>query len=216
MITQHTTETLRAFELRVKAKWEAGELASSIHLCGGNEQQLIDIFQNIGPADWIYSTHRNHFHALLKGVPEERVEGLIHFGQSMFVFDRTVNFLSTAILAGGCCIAAGIAWDIKQRGGVEKVWCFLGDGSEENGQLFQAAMFVEANDLPCAFIIEDNGWQMDTPKTERRGKKETTLYPLDHLRCVHRYHYERIYPHAGSGVPITLKPEAIERIRPAA
>lgn len=209
---------LREFESRILSQWEAGELPTHIHLCGGNEKQLIEIFSEIKPGDWIFSTHRNHYHALLAGIPPERLEGLIHFGRSMYVFDRSRNFLSTAILAGLTCPAVGVALDLQRTNSSGHVWCFLGDGAEEEGHFYEAALFAEARGLPVTFVIEDNDYQMETTKTERRGHEEHVLGPLDHFSCVRRYHYRRIYPHSGSGAApgsIIFKPEAIARM-PAA
>lgn len=211
-----TAPDLIAFENRVREKWEAGELPTLLHLCGGNEAQLLDIFSSIGAADWVFSTHRNHYHALLKGIPADRLMGLIEGGRSMFVYSAAHRFFTSAILAGTCGIAAGVAYDIAARSGTEKVFCFLGDGAEEQGHFYEAALFVEANALPCTFIIEDNDRQVDTPKSARRGGRIEA--PLDHFRCVQRYHYKPTYPHAGSGCKfhITFKPEAIERLRTTA
>jgi TPP-dependent pyruvate/acetoin dehydrogenase alpha subunit len=221
----HTRESLIAFELRIKAHWESGVVPAMTHLCGGNEDQLLALFREIRADDWVYSSHRAHYHALLKGVPEATVEAEILAGRSMFLFSAEHRFLSTAVLAGQCGIAAGLALEIKrsfdlsdQSDRSPRVWCFLGDGAEEEGHFYEAALFVEAHDLPCTFIIEDNGWQMDTSKEERRPMNhDYTHGPLDHFSCVKRYHYERTYPHAGSGAKpgtITWNPEAVERLRP--
>ena len=217
---------LIAFENRIKAHWEAGNLPCLLHLCGGNEAELIGLISDIRPRDWVFSTHRNHYHALLKGIPPDQLEAAILSGHSMFTFSREHNFYSSAILAGACCIAAGVAYDIKARGGDEEVYCFLGDGAEEQGHFYEAALFVEANELPCTFIIEDNNRQVDTDKNTRRGgeapfwnqyePRATAHFPLDGFNCVVRYHYTPTYPHAGSGAKpgtITFKPEAIARLK---
>ncbi len=71
---------------------------------------------------------------------------------------------------------------------------------------------MEANDLPCVFIIEDNGRQVDTAKSVRRGNSPIANAPLDHFKCVTRYHYVAKYPHAGSGKSgITFNLEAVAR-----
>lgn len=234
MISAHTPSSLIAFETRIREKWEAGDLPCLLHLCGGNEAELIKIFRGIEPGDWVFSTHRNHYHALLKGISEERLEALIHFGRSMFVFDRTKNFFSSSILAGTCAIAAGVAWENRQEFlrtappppaahegyPVERrephVWCFLGDGAEEQGHFYEAVQFVAGHGLACTFIIEDNDRQVDTPKYERRGYH----YDIWHKNiilpgCVRRYHYLAKYPHAGSGCAkkIVFNPAAIERMK---
>ena len=243
----HTCESLIAFESRVRAAWEAGELPTLLHLCGGNEDPLLKLFASIQPADWVFSTHRSHYHALLKGIPEDHVFAEIMAGRSMFLFSAEHNFFTSAILASTCCIAAGVAWSLKNPGlplrpGESRlwsppptpeptpelrarqelnathrphVWCFLGDGAEEQGHFYEAALFAEAHELPITFIIEDNDRQVDTAKRVRRGDPlNAAQHPLDHFACVRRYYYTPTYPHAGSGCKhqITFKPEAIDRL----
>ena len=206
-----TKEQLIAFENRIKGLWEAGDLPFLLHLCGGNEDQLIEIFTGIQEGDWIFSSHRNHYHALLAGIDPAKLEALIRSGHSMFVFDRTRNFVTSSILAGTCGIAAGVAWQLKHSGSSNRVWCFLGDGAEEEGHLYEAALFVAGQELPCTFVIEDNNRQVDTDKATRRAAQLTN--PLDSLPCVRRYHYTAVYPHAGSGCKhqITFNPAIVKQ-----
>lgn len=208
-----TAEDLIAFENRVRAKWEAGQLPCLMHLCGGNEPHLKAIFTGINPGDWVFSTHRNHYHALLHGIPPADLEVMIDQGRSMFVYSAARRFFTSAILASCTGIAAGVAFDIKQQGGKEHVWCFLGDGAEEEGHFYEAAIFAEAHCLPLTFIIEDNNRQVDTTKAERLPGRPIGLDK--YFRCVHRYYYTPTYPHAGSGCSfkIEFKPEAIQRLQ---
>lgn len=223
-----TEKDLIEFEESIRALWRAGELPCLLHLCGGNERQLLEIFQGINPAagDWVVSTHRNHYHALLAGIAPEVLRESIKAGRSMFTYSRAHNFLSTAILAGGCGIAAGLALALKEaesrkpkaesQSRSPHVWCFLGDGAEEEGHFYEAVLFVEAQGLPCTFIIEDNDRQVDTAKDARRGRSCAARYPLDHFPCVRRYHYTPTWPHAGDGSPagsIVFQPAAIERMK---
>jgi TPP-dependent pyruvate/acetoin dehydrogenase alpha subunit len=213
-----TTRDLIAFETRVRAAWEAGNLPCLLHLCGGNEAQLLEIFARIRPHDWVFSTHRNHYHALLKGIPEEKLFSEILAGRSMFIFSRAHNFVSSSILAGTCAIATGVAWQLKAAGASTPpphVYCFLGDGAEEEGHFYEAALFAQAHDLPVTFIIEDNDRQVDTPKAVRRPLARSHLLEWVFTK-IHRYHYTPTYPHAGSGAKpgtITFTPEAIARMQ---
>ena len=150
--------------------------------------------------------------ALLAGIDPDLLELKIRQGDSMFVYSRKHNFLCSAVLAGCCGIAAGVAWQLKKEWPIigPWVWCFIGDGGEEEGHFYEAAMFVEANDLPCTFIIEDNNRSVDTPRDRRRGAAKG----LEHLfKCVRRYHYTPTYPHAGSGCSFKIEfdKEATER-----
>lgn len=221
MITAHTRESLIEFERGIKLLFANGELPFLVHLSGGNEGQLLEIFKEIGPEDWVLSTHRSHYHALLKGISPEHLEREILEGRSMFVFSREHRFLTSSILGGICGIAAGLALALKQSGSKAKVWAFLGDGAEDNGHTYEAIRMVTGHDLPCTFVIEDNDRQVDTSHAERWGCHERFAWtvldedfvPMPNPK-VRRYHYTPTFPHGGAGLPpgsVTFKPEAIAR-----
>lgn len=186
---------LKDFERTIVGLWEAGDLPYLLHLCGGNEDRLVELFAQVKEGDWVFSTHRSHYHALLSGIAPQRLEGLIRKGDSMFVFDRERRFLSSSILAGTCCIAAGVALALKEEESKNRVWCFLGDGGEEEGHFYEAVMMVAGHDLPCTFIIEDNNRAVDTTIEERMPTKFRMSWP----DCVIRHRYTPVYPHAGNG-----------------
>ena len=210
----HTRESLIAFETRIKELFERGELPFLLHLCGGNEGQLLDIFRDISAGDWVFSGHRSHYHYLLAGGDEARLEQFIRSGRSMFVFDRGLNFFTSSILGGTCAIAAGVAWALDERGSDKRVWCFLGDGAEEEGHFCEAVSFVHWHNLPCTFVVEDNGRSVDTPTSERRP--EGRAWP-QWPPCVRRYHYNATYPHAGrgNGPMISFLPQVVGRFASA-
>src|SRR4030042_1836936 len=95
-----TKSKLIAFENRVKKLWESGGLPYPIHMCGGNEDQLIALSVAIFKGDYILSTHRSHYHYLLAGGNENDLLEKIKRGDSMFVFARKLNFISSSIVAG--------------------------------------------------------------------------------------------------------------------
>ncbi len=184
------------FEKKIADHWEAGRLPFLLHLSGGNEDFLIDLFNEyVKPGDYVLSTHRNHYHALLTGIPPEKLERLILNGESMFIFSREHNFITSSILAGTCCIAAGIAWALKEEGRENSVWCFLGDGAEEQGHFYEAVMMVQGHGLPCKFVIEDNDRSVESSLSER----VPTNFRISWPNCVIRNKYHATYPHAGNG-----------------
>jgi len=193
-------EELIDFENDIIELYKKGYLPYVMHFCGGNEDELIKIFEKIKPNDYIFSDHRTHYHYLLAGGSKEKLKDDIMRGKSMFVFDKKLNFLSTSIVAGGPCIAAGMAMGIKLKGDDRHVWCFIGDGAEDEGHFYEAVRYVDGHDLPCTFIIEDNNRNVDTPKIERYGKNA-----MNWPSCVIRYHYEPIYPHCSVPMKEWLK-----------
>lgn len=192
-----TAEQLIAFEARVKEHWEAGDIPYLTHLAGGNEQQLIDIFTRINPGDWIFASHRCHYHALLAGWAPEDLLRKILAGKSMFLYSKKLNFVSSAIVGGNCGIAAGMALSLRRKGLSNRVYCFIGDGAEDSGHLYEAVRFVQGHGLLCEFIIEDNDLSVETTKAQRRGEfSEDFRWPDPY---VERYTYTPTFPHAGSG-----------------
>lgn len=197
MITSHTKESLIAFEDGVRQEWERGELPSLLHLCGGNEDQLLSIFRRIRPQDWVFLSHRGHYHALLKGMPEERLLEFIRSDRSMFIFDKELRIFQSAILGGCCGIAVGVAMAIQESGEDAKCFIFIGDGAADNGRIYEAAMYATGHDLPIEFIIENNDRQVDTDIPTRRGPH----YWMMGLESpvISEYHYKSAWPHGGSG-----------------
>lgn len=211
-MTNATTEQLIAAKERIRALFAEGELPYVIHLGGGNEAKLIEIFNEIQPEDYVLSGHRSHYHFMLKGGTEDELVDEVRSGHSMHLFSGKRRHLTSSILAGTCGVAAGIAWALMEEGSTAKVWCFIGDGAEDEGAFYEAANFVEGWNLPCIFVIEDNDKQVDTDKRRRRGPCARIPGPLDGYKCIRRYHYTFTEPHCGPGLTtmVKFKPEVIE------
>ena len=65
------------FETEVKERYEAGEIKAPVHLASNNEEQLIEIFKDVGKDDWVFCSWRNHYHALLHGIPRDTLMDMI-------------------------------------------------------------------------------------------------------------------------------------------
>ena len=191
-MARYTKKELISFENNIIEKYKDNQLPFLFHLCGGNEDQLIKIFNEIKDGDYVFVTHRNHYHAYLHGIDPEIVLDRVSNGRSMFVYDREKNFFSSAIVGGIPEIAAGVAMALKRKKSEKKVWCFVGDGAEDTGHFYSAVRYVESNNLPCKFIVEDNDISIEASKEDRWGSKFIMNWP----NCVLRYNYELAYPHA--------------------
>jgi len=193
MRKEWTAEELIAFEDRIGELYLDNKLPFLFHLSGGNENQLIEIFKNIKEGDYVISNHRSHYHALLHGIPPEVVEDRILNGRSMFIYDRERNFFCSAIIGGTPAIAAGIAWALKRKGSSQRVWCFIGDGTEDSGHTYEAVRYVDGFDLPCTFVIENNNRSVESTNEERWGKAANYQW---NSPSVIKYSYDITYPHA--------------------
>ena len=188
-----TKEELISFENHIGDLYIDNKLPFLFHLSGGNEDQLIKIFEDINDGDYVISNHRCHYHALLHGISPEVVEDRILNGRSMFIYDREKNFFLSAIIGGTTAIAAGIAWALKRKGSDKKVWCFVGDGTEDSGHLYEAVRYVDGFDLPCKFIIENNNRSVEATNEERWGKTADYVW---NSPSIIKYYYDITYPHA--------------------
>jgi pyruvate dehydrogenase E1 component alpha subunit len=188
-----TSEKLIRFEERIVEHWEAGKIRGPIHLSNGNEEQLIEIFKRVSENDWVFTTWRSHYHWLLKGISADYAEALILDGKSITLCDIDDKFYSSAIVGGTLSIALGVAMGIKQNGGDDKVFVFVGDMSFESGIFYEVHKYARNFDLPIVFVVEDNAVSTYTP-TEATWNTKREI-PSD----VIHYTYKSKYPHYGSG-----------------
>jgi len=192
------------FETEVKEIYESGKIKAPVHLSGGNEEQLIKIFEDVNKDDWVFSSWRNHYHALLHGIPRDTLMDLIVRGKSMSVYSKEPKFYSSAIVGGIVPISLGTAKALKMkqddtlnknyyRDNKRKVWCFIGDMTFETGIFYEAHKYANNFDLPLQFVVEDNGLSTNTPTDKTwNGRRDI---PSDIIY----YKYEREYPHHGTG-----------------
>ncbi len=188
-----TSEDLKSFEEEVKTTYEAGKIKAPVHLAGGNEEKLIDIFQYVHKDDWVFASWRNHYHALLHGVPRDTLMDLIVRGKSMSVYSKEPKLYTSSIVGGIIPIALGTAKAQKESGSDRKTWCFVGDMTFESGIFYEAYKYAKNLNLPLQFVVEDNNMSTNTPTDETWGGKRDV--PDD----VIYYEYEREFPHHGTG-----------------
>ena len=190
-----TKKELINFELDIKKVYESGKIKAPIHLSGNNESELIKIFKKIHKNDWVFSTWRNHYHALLKGIPQDWLKKEIIAGRSMGINSIKQKFFSSAIVAGIIPIALGVAkaMKLKNKNNTNKVWVFIGDMTFETGMFHECYKYAKNHKLPLKFVVEDNGLSTNTPTNKVWIKKSKK--PKD----VIYYKYKRKFPHHGTG-----------------
>jgi pyruvate dehydrogenase E1 component alpha subunit len=191
---QYTKQDLINYERMIADHWEAGRIKGPVHLSGGNEDQLIKIFKYVKRSDWVFSTWRSHYHALIKGICPVWLEEEILAGRSITIVSEKDKFYASAIVSSIIPIAVGAALGIKENGGDEKVWCFIGDMAFETGQFYEMHKYATNLDLPIVFIVEDNGVSTNTPTIETWGGVKREI-PSN----VIWYNYKNKWPHYGTG-----------------
>jgi pyruvate dehydrogenase E1 component alpha subunit len=189
----HTKEDLIKFERLIADHWEAGKIKGPVHLSGGNEEQLLEIAPKIQKDDWVFSTWRSHYHALIKGIEPKWLEEEILAGRSITIINKEENFYSSAIVGSIIPIAVGVAMQLKANVSENKVWCFIGDMAFETGQFYEMHKYATNHNLPIQFVVEDNGVSTNTPTIEtwkvQKPIPDNVIY----------YKYEKQWPHYGTG-----------------
>jgi pyruvate dehydrogenase E1 component alpha subunit len=189
------------FESEMVELFEQKKILGPIHLSENNEEVLIEIFKNISRDDWVFSSWRNHYHALLHGVSREDLKQQIINSYSMSVCSGDPKLIVSSIVGGIVPIAVGTAYSLKQQGGNEKVWCFVGDMTAETGIYHESLKFAQNYQLPITFIIEDNGESVGSSTGLAWGKidndiPENTLLICDNYQWYYKYKKTK-YPHVG-------------------
>lgn len=190
-----TREDLIAFEDSLADDFNKGLIKAPLHLAGGNEDALIEIFKGIRPQDWVLSSWRSHYHSLLKGVPPEKVREAVHAGRSIALCFPEHNVLCSAIVGGICPIAVGLAWAIKQRGEDRVVHCFIGDMTSMSGIFWESRRYASGHRFPVKWWIEDNGLSVCTDTKLVWGEDGIN----DFADPVGIYRYELTRAHVGTG-----------------
>jgi|SRR6185503_2014066 len=208
MITNHTPGSLKAFEQRVAEAFNAGKIRAPVHLSGGNEHELIEIFRQVRSDDWVCGAWRMHYQCLLKGVPEDKLFDDIVAGKSIALCYPEYRVISSAIVGGILPIAVGLAMAIVRKAREAPlrqatpsvspeprepvVWAFCGDMTARTGIYHECLQYAVGHSLPIRFVTEDNRKSVCTPTADVWGHGHA--FPLES-----RYRYELPWPHAGAG-----------------
>jgi len=186
------------FEDEIAELFNSGQIRAPVHLSDGNEEFLIDIFKKVRKDDWVFSTHRSHYHALLHGIDPDWLRQEIISGRSLTVCSPPHRFYSSGIVGGNTPIALGVAMGLKRKNSQEHVWVFVGDMAAEGGVFHEVVKYAERNDLPITFVVEDNGISTYTPTKETWGGGRS---PSKVMKYVYK---KDKYPHYGAGKWVTF------------
>jgi len=198
------------FETEIGNAFNEGKIKAPIHLYSGNEKYIMEVFSEIDTEnDWVCCTWRNHYQALLKGIPKEIVKENIMQGKSMVMNLPEYKFICSSIVGGIPSIAAGIAYALKRENKPGWVWCWVGDMSAETGAFHEAYKYSLNHSLPIIFVVEDNKKSVCTPTPEIWNRDTPYYLDVKYRGGIRRqnnlYYYQYTndkYPHAGAGVRV--------------
>lgn len=156
---------MRAFDEACMEAQQRKAIHGELHLGIGQEAIGAAIAEALLPRDAVVSTHRNHFHALAKGVDPmkllaeicEREAGLCRGrGGHMHPFDPETNFSATGIVGASIPVALGYAYAFRMRGDDAVAVGVSGEGGSHTGGFHEAMVMAGAAKLPLVVLVENN------------------------------------------------------------
>ena len=175
---------IRRFEEKAGQMYGMGLIGGFCHLYIGQEAVVVGMQGAISEGDSQLTSYRDHGHMLAcgmdaKGVMAEltgRIGGLSKGkGGSMHMFSKKKQFYGGhGIVGAQVPIGAGLAFANKYRGNDRLSLTYFGDGSSNQGQVYESFNMAALWQLPVIFIIENNQYAMGTALG--RGSAQTELY----------------------------------------
>jgi acetoin:2,6-dichlorophenolindophenol oxidoreductase subunit alpha len=157
---------IRAFEQACLDGVQSREIHGELHTAIGQEAIAAGMAGWLRDTDALVSTHRNHAHALVKGVDPrallaeifERRTGLCGgYGGHMHPFDRRHRFSASGIVGASLPVALGHAYAARLAGRDDVAVAVTGDGAANHGTVHECLTMASAWGLPLMVVIENNG-----------------------------------------------------------
>ena len=148
------------------------EIHGELHTGIGQEAISAGLLGKIKKEDALVTTHRNHYHALVKGVDPyllmaeifEKESGLCKgFGGHMHPFSIENNFSATGIVGQSLPVALGYAYGFKLKKQDNLAVGITGDGGANHGTFHETLNIAGAWKLPLLVLIENNGYGISVP-----------------------------------------------------
>jgi dihydrolipoamide dehydrogenase/pyruvate dehydrogenase E1 component alpha subunit len=201
---------IRRFEERAQVEYTKAKIGGYCHLNLGEEATVVGGIAALKTGDYIYTSYREHGHAIARGVDPKAVmaelfgkeTGVAHGrGGSMHIFDLKHRFMGGyGIVGGHLPLAVGTAFAIKYQQGRDVVFCMFGDGATNIGSFHESLNFAKVFKLPVVWFCINNQYGMGTaverasavPEIYRRAcaydMEAIRVDGMDLLEVLHRTH----------------------------
>jgi len=175
----------RRFEEKVEELYlKMALITGPCHLYLGMEAIAAGSSEATLPDDYLLATYRGHGHAVVKGVPPEkvfaelmgRVDGTCKgLGGSMHAATWTKSniMLATAIVGSNIPVAAGVGLAIKKKALRKVAVCFFGDGAVNSGAFNEGINLAAVLKVPVVYVCENNEYALSM--TEEKGTASKSI-----------------------------------------
>ena len=160
----------RLFEQKLDVLFKAGVFYGTTHLGIGQEASHTGLVAGLDRRDWIVPTHRCHGFNIARGTSLEKMFSELFgsrygickgLGGSMHMTETaTCNAGSSAIVASGVPIAAGLAFALKRQKKDCIAVAIFGDGATSRGAIHETMNLASVWNLPLLFYLENNHYGM--------------------------------------------------------
>ncbi|MHB1006495.1 MAG: pyruvate dehydrogenase (acetyl-transferring) E1 component subunit alpha [Chloroflexota bacterium] len=163
---------IRRFEEKVGEMYTRAKMGGYVHLNVGEEATIVGSISALAPQDYIFTSYREHGHALARGIEPKLVMAELYGkvtgtsggrGGSMHLFDLQRRFMGGyAIVAGQIPLAVGtaLASDYRQDDAVTVV--MFGEGATNIGAFHESMNLAKVWHLPIVFFCVNNQYGMGT------------------------------------------------------
>ena len=176
---------IRRFEERAGQMYGMGLIGGFCHLYIGQEAVVVGMMAAIRAGeDAVITSYRDHGHMLATGMDPKGVMAELtgraggHSkgkGGSMHMFSKERKFFGGhGIVGAQVPIGTGLAFAQKYNDTDNVTLTFFGDGSANQGQVFESFNMAELWQLPVVYCVENNQYAMGT--SVKRASAETHFY----------------------------------------
>jgi pyruvate dehydrogenase E1 component alpha subunit len=169
---------VRHAEVTLAELYKEKEMRTPTHFGVGQEGIAVGVCETLRKDDVVYSHHRCHTHYLAKGgsllglVAElyGRTTGCSRGrGGSVHLTDRSVGMVgSSPILGEGVALAVGSALAFRMDGIGRIATTFFGEGTFDEGIVYECFNYASIHQLPVLFICENNFYSTESPLEVRQ------------------------------------------------
>ncbi|MDF1733454.1 MAG: pyruvate dehydrogenase (acetyl-transferring) E1 component subunit alpha [Minwuia sp.] len=179
---------IRRFEEKAGQMYGMGLIGGFCHLYIGQEAVVVGIQAALTGNDKVITSYRDHGHMLACGMESNGVMAELTGraggyskgkGGSMHMFSRQKNFYGGhGIVGAQVPLGTGLAFAEKYKGSDALSVAYFGDGSANQGQVYEAFNMAALWKLPVIYVIENNQYAMGTsvarssaqPELAKRGE----------------------------------------------
>lgn len=176
-----TVLRIRRVEEAIAERYAAQEMRCPVHLSIGQEAVAAGVCAALTQQDGVFSNHRAHAHYLAKGGSLTAMLAEIYgkaegcckgVGGSMHMIDLAAGFMGAVPIVGATVpLAVGAAWAAKLRGEDKVITVFFGDGTFEEGAVYESINFAVLHQLPVLFVCENNLYACYTRLSTRQPER---------------------------------------------